>query len=241
MLSGVGPADHLQSLGIPVVSDLPGVGQNLQDHIQLPVVFRTKQALPNPKLLTGNIIFVNTRSGADAAPPDLQINFTPAVPAPLMQVMNFGGPACVFLPILVQPFSIGDVKLASANPQDAPLINPAYFQQAADVQVFHRAVEIIRAFASTTAFADLVDGEIIPGNAPLDEFIANNASTLWHPTSTCKIGQDAMSVVDPQLKVYGVDGLRVVDASVMPTVTSGNTVAACFMIGEKAADMILAE
>lgn len=240
MLSGIGPADHLQSLGLNVLVDLPGVGQNLQDHVQLPVVFRSLVDLPQPDLLTGNVLFVRTRTGTDAAPPDLQMNYTPAVPKALAPVMNFGGPASIFLPILIQPYSIGEVRLRSANPLDAPSINPNYLHQDADVQVLVAAVKLAREIANTKAFAGLNGGEIVPGpDADLEAFIRAQSSTLWHPAGTCKIGYDARAVVDPSLRVYGVQGLRVADASVMPTVTSGNTVAPCFLIGEKAADMIL--
>lgn len=240
MLSGIGPADQLRSHGISVVADLQGVGQNLQDHLQLPVVFRTKAERPMPVLLTGNVLFVNTRTDVPDASPDLQLNFTPAVPAPLASTLDFGGPACIFLPILVQPQSIGEVKLRSANPQDPPVINPNYLQAAADVQVFVQAIKLIRDLANTKAFAALNDGELVPGDADMEAFIRSHSSTLWHPAGTCKMGGDAHSVVDSQLRVHGVQDLRVADASVMPTVTSGNTVATCFMIGEKVADMILA-
>ena len=112
MLSGIGPAEQLRKHGIPVVVDLPGVGQNLQDHVQVPFVFRTKTARPHPQLLTGNILFVNTRTSTPDAPPDMQLLFTPAVPTPLSPVLDFGGPACIFLAILVQPESVGAVGLA---------------------------------------------------------------------------------------------------------------------------------
>lgn len=240
MLSGIGPADALAELGIPVVADLPGVGRNLHDHVQLPVVFRTTQAFPSPTLLTGNIVFLSTRPGSGMAAPDLQVNFTPAVPGPLAHAMQFGAPACVFLPILVQPFSRGEVTLRSADPGSPPVVNPNYLACEADVQVLRRAVEICRAIANTRAFSPINGGEIIPGNEDLDGFIRSQSSTIWHPVGTCKIGHDAMAVVDPELRVRGIEGLRVVDASVMPTVTTGNTVAATFMIAEKAADMILA-
>jgi choline dehydrogenase len=240
MASGVGPADHLRAVGVPVVADVPGVGQNLQDHIQLPVVFRSKLDTPNTTLLTGNALFVKTRDGMRAAPPDLQLNFTPSVPRPLSPILNFGGPACIFLPILVQPFSTGEVTLRSAHPQDAPKIDPKYLACSADVDVLVKAVKLCREIANTKAFSAMNGGELFPGpDAELAAFARSQGSTLWHPAGTCRIGHDRAAVVDPQLRVRGVEGVRVADASVMPTVTSGNTVAACFMIGEKAADMIL--
>lgn len=242
MLSGIGPAEHLRSLNIPVVADLPGVGRNLQDHLQLPIVFRTKDDRPKPALLTGNVLFVNTRTDTPDAAPDLQLNFTPAVPAQLAPILDFGGPVCIFLAILVQPQSRGSVKLRSSNPQDASIIDPSYLKDDADVQTLVKSIEVARAIANTKAFADLNVGEVVPGTtdqAAIEGFIRSQATTLWHPVGTCKMGQDANAVVDPQLRVHGVEGLRVADASVMPIITSGNTVAASFLIGAKLADLIL--
>jgi choline dehydrogenase len=240
--SGIGPADELKSLGIPMGVDLPGVGKNLQDHMQLPVVYQTKVNIPNTTLLTGNALFVRTRQGSDYAAPDLQLNFTPSVPAPLAPILNIPVPACIFLPILVQPFSTGEVRLRSSNPLEAPVIDPGYLKQPADVKVFVEALRLIREIAGASAFADMNVAELVPGpGADLEGFIRSQSSTLWHPAGTCKMGQDGMAVVDPQLRVYGVEGLRVADASIMPTVTSGNTVAPCFMIGARAANFILGE
>ncbi|MDR3575255.1 MAG: GMC family oxidoreductase N-terminal domain-containing protein [Anaerolineaceae bacterium] len=243
--SGIGPANELKafaSADTPLVVDSPGVGKNLQDHMQLPVVFQTKVNIPNTTLLTGNVLFVQTRTGGPEAAPDLQLNFTPSVPAPLAPILNIPVPACIFLPILVQPFSKGEVCLRSSDPLEAPVINPGYLNQKADLKVFVEAVRLIREIANTSAFADMNSAELVPGpGADLEGFIRSQSSTLWHPAGTCKMGQDAMAVVDPQLRVYGVDGLRVADASIMPTVTSGNTVATCFMIGARAANIILGE
>lgn len=240
MLSGIGPADHLRSHGITPITDLPGVGQNLQDHLQLPVVYRSKIDRPLPYILTGNVLFVKTRTDRDNAPPDLQLNFTPAVPAPLAPIINLPIPGMIFLPILVQPDSIGEVRLRSGKPEDSPMINPHYLQQESDVQVFVEALKLIRDLAHTAAFADSAAEELAPGDgAELDGFIRSQASTLWHPVGTCKMGGDDQAVVDTQLRVHGIEGLRVVDASVMPTVPSGNTLAACYMVGERAAEMIL--
>jgi choline dehydrogenase len=240
MLSGIGPAQHLGSHGIPVVVDLPGVGQNLQDHLQLPIVYASKTERPLPYLLTGNTLFTNTRTDRAEAAPDLQLNFTPAVPTPLAPVLNIPIPVGIFLPIMVQPDSIGEVRLHSPNAQDAPVINPNYLQRGADVRTLVEAVRIIRDLVKTKAVSEQYEGEIAPGpDADLDGYIRSQCSTLWHPVGTCKIGQGSDAVVDPQLRVRGVQGLRVADASVMPTVTSGNTQAACFVIGEKVADLIL--
>ncbi|KAM3092633.1 GMC family oxidoreductase [Phormidesmis sp. 146-35] len=242
MLSGIGDAKQLASLNIPVVADLPGVGQNLQDHMQLPIVFRTQEERPKPDLLTGNTLFVNTRQDQPDNAPDLQLNFTPAVPAQLP--IDFGVPACIFLAILVQPESIGEVKLRSSNYQDQLIINPNYLQSDADVKTFVSAIHLAREIANTPAFSVLNIGELVPGelnDEAMEGFIRSQASTIWHPVGTCKMGTDDRAVVDPQLRVRGVKGLRVADASVMPIVPSGNTVAACFMIGAKAADLILSK
>ena len=240
MVSGIGPAQQLRKHGIPVVVDLPGVGQNLQDHVQVSFVFRTRTARPNPQLLDGNILFVNTRTSTPDAPPDMQLLFSPAVPMPMSRVLNFGGPACIFGAILVQPESVGAVGLRSANPLDPPIINPNYLEARADVESLLETLKLVRRIAGTRAFADLNDGELVPGSADPEAYIRARASTLWHPVGTCKMGRDPGAVVDPQLRVRGVEGLRVVDASVMPTVTSGNTVAVCYLIGARGADMILA-
>lgn len=239
--SGIGPADELRALGIAPRADLPGVGRNLQDHLQLPVIYRSKVDHPRTTLLTGNVLFTKTREGMSAATPDLQLNFTPAIPKPLAPVLpDLGGPVAIFLPILVRPFSVGTVTLKSADPLAYPNVDPHYLECEADIRVLRQAVKLCRDLANTSAFSSINGGELAPGDE-VDGYIRSQASTLWHPAGTCKIGHDKMAVVDPRLRVYGVEKLRVADASVMPTVTSGNTVAACFMIGEKAADMILSD
>lgn len=240
MLSGVGPADHLRAFGIDVAADLPGVGANLQDHVQLPVVFKRRSDAPHTTLLTGNVLFLQTRDGAGAAPPDVQLNFTPSIPRPLAAMLNLPFAACIFLPILVQPFSRGSVTLRSADPLAAPRVDPAYLSVDADVEALRRALRVVRDIAATEAFHELNEVEILPGEgADVDAFIRTHASSLWHPAGTARMGHDAHAVVDPQLRVRGVEALRVVDASVMPTVPSGNTVAPAFMTGWRAADMML--
>lgn len=239
MLSGIGPAAELRAHGLEVVIDQPGVGANLQDHVQLPVVFKRRSEAPHTTLLTGNVLFFRTRDGAEAAAPDMQLNFTPSIPGPLAPMLGLPFAACIFLPILVQPFSRGRVSLRSSDPFAPPRIDPAYLSVDADMQAFRRALTVIREIAATPAFRELNEAEILPGpDADVDPFIRSNASSLWHPAGTARMGQDATAVVDPHLRVRGVEGLRVVDASVMPTVPSGNTVAPAFMIGWRAADFM---
>jgi choline dehydrogenase len=134
------------------------------------------------------------------------------------------------------------VSLRSANPQDTPIINPNYLQEQVDVETQVNAVKLARKLMNTKSFAEYYDGEIVPGSdADLEKFVRENASTIWHPVGTCKMGRDDLSVVDPMLKVYGLEGLRVADASIMPIVTSGNTYAASVMIGEKLVDILLTD
>lgn len=241
MLSGIGPADQLRAHGITVQADLPGVGQNLQDHLQLPVVYFSKVELPATKTLCGNILFQKTRTGMGMESPDLQMIFSPTVPGPLAAVLQFPRPVCIFIPILVRPFSRGEIRLRSANPLDLAIVDPHYLECDADVQTLVKGVELVRRLAATRAFAEVNDGEMVPGaDGDVENYVRTQCNTIWHPAGTCKMGQDAMAVVDPQLRVRGIQGLRVADASIMPTVTAGNTNVPCTMIGDKAASMILA-
>lgn len=240
MLSGIGPASHLEGLGIRVRADVPGVGQNLQDHMQLPVVYGSKQAVPTTRVLCGNVLFHRTRPGMGAAAPDLQIIFSPTVPGPLTSRLQFGRPVCIFILILARPVSQGEVRLASAEPMAMPVVNPNYLARDTDLRTFRDGVELVRRLTATSSFAPMNDGEIAPGATSDADYIRAAASTIWHPAGTCRMGHDARAVVDPQLRVHGFEGLRVADASVMPNVTAGNTNIPCAMIGEKAAAMISA-
>jgi choline dehydrogenase len=240
--SGIGPSKELAELNIYVHKDLPGVGKNLQDHLQLPIIYRSKIPKEQTDLLTGNVLFVNLVNEDGMV--DLQLNFTPSMPRPLAPILpDFGGPIFIFLPILVYPESRGEVTLKSSNPLDPINLNPNYLSSENDLEVLKRGVELVRKMANSQSFESMNGGEIFPGLSEenLEAFIRNNCSTLWHPVGTCKMGLDLYSVVDSKLKVNGIKKLRVADSSIMPTIISGNTVAACFMIGEKAAEMILNE
>ncbi|MDJ0632307.1 MAG: GMC family oxidoreductase N-terminal domain-containing protein [Xenococcaceae cyanobacterium MO_188.B29] len=243
MLSGIGPAEELKTHNLSVVVDLPGVGQNLQDHLYLGIAYQCKQEILNPTLVSEAGLFTYTRSGIDFASPDLQIVFGPVqFVAPQYQRE---GPGFTFAPVLIQPQSVGSLTLRSNKPSDLAVIRSNYLESEADLNVFLKGIEVVRELVNTKAFDDLRGDELAPGEkvtnkSELSEFVRNNCTTLWHPVGTCKMGYDKYAVVDPQLRVHGVEGLRVADGSVMPRIIAGNTNAPCIMIGEKAADMIKA-
>jgi choline dehydrogenase len=244
MLSGIGPAATLRAAGIDVVSNLPGVGQNLQDHLLMPVMFRAKRPQPVPTLLAEGGLLTRTRTGMGASAPDLQINFNATIPQLVPGDCPAHDGSFTFITILVRPQSTGFVTLRDNSANSAPQIQENYLQCDSDLQVQLKAIEICRELVHTSAFSQIQDGELLPGNglskADLKNYVRSHASTIWHPVGTCKMGLDRMAVVDPQLRVQGIDGLRVVDASIMPTIVSANPNAAIVMIGEKASDMILA-
>ncbi|MGB0386357.1 MAG: GMC family oxidoreductase [Ardenticatenaceae bacterium] len=246
MLSGIGPAEHLKQHGINVVADLRGVGQNLQDHMLFGVGYQSLKELPFPNLLSEAGIFTYTGDDALAArdrAPDIQFFFGP------VQFVDdrykVEGPAFTFAPILVQPESLGTVTLKSNNPVELPIVDPHYLENEVDVDVMVRGIEMAREFVNTRAFAEFRGRELAPGKEVVDReslvnYVRNSASTVWHPVGTCKMGQDKDAVVNSRLQVHGIKGLRVADASIMPKITTGNTNAATIMIGEKAADLIIA-
>jgi choline dehydrogenase len=154
------------------------------------------------------------------------------------------GPGFTFAPILARPISRGTVTLRSANALDNAVVQPNYLSAQEDVDVLVAGIELARQLAGTVAMAPFNGGELAPGEQvnskeTLEDYVRSVSSTVWHPVGTCKMGIDNMAVVNPALKVYGIEGLRVADASIMPTITSGNTNAATIMIGEKLADLIL--
>ncbi len=267
MLSGVGPADHLREHGIDVALDLPGVGQNLHDHLLVPLIYRSKTSLHRgtaahffggmlKEYLFGNGWFGRTvfeacafvKSRPDARIPDLQLHSLPwGYPAP-----NSDGPGrpnvdpghCfTILPTLLYPKSRGDIRLRSSSAADAPLIDPAYLSAPEDMQFFLRALPMVREICAQPIMAEHLFEELEPGadrrsDAELIDEIRLRAGTVYHPVGTCKMGVDDMAVVDPKLRVRGIDGLRVADASIMPEVTGSNTNAPSMMIGERAAALI---
>lgn len=240
MLSGVGNANDLKAHGIESVTNIPGVGQNLHDHLLVSVIFEAKQQLPPPQanLLEAQLFW---KSQPDMLTPDLQPLFM-GLP---YYSPGFEGPENAFTLCagLIRPASRGEMKLTSTNPDDAPYLDPNYLGEQSDYDRLYIAVKLCQKLGYTKAMQDWMKVEVLPGKDASDEaiedYIRKSCGTYHHMVGTCKMGIDKMAVVDPQLKVRGVEGLRVVDASIMPSVTSGNTNAPSIMIGEKGADMIL--
>ncbi len=260
MLSGVGPAEHLREMGLEVVADVPGVGQNLQDHPAIFVAYSSTQPISlingmteaglqefgatQTGPLSSNVgeggLFLKTRPELTA--PDLQFHFAPSY----FVEHGFGNPeghGFTFGPTLLHPESRGQIALRSTNPLEPPAIVGNYLSSAEDVRVLVEGIKLSRQMAATKAFDPYRAEEYLPGSqvqsdAELEEFVRKMVETLYHPVGTCKMGNDALAVVNSQLQVRGVEGLRVVDASIMPTIVSGNTNAPTIMIAEKAAEYI---
>jgi len=262
-LSGVGPAALLREHGIAVVADAPEVGENLQDHYQARTIVRLKKPMSlnddirNPLKLAqmglqwllanrgpltvgaGQVGgFAKTRHARDGRA-DMQFNVMPLSvdkPGdPLHDYSGFTASACQ-----CRPLSRGRLRIQSTDPLAAPRIEPNYLVEAHDREVLVAGLEMLREIYRQPAFRDLWDAEVLPGDDGLLEFARTKGGTVFHPTSTCRMGGDAGSVVDPQLRVRGVEGLRVIDASVMPSVISANTNAATIMIGAKGAALLQA-
>lgn len=266
MLSGVGPRDELNRHGIPVVHELPGVGHNLQDHIDYVMCFRSEskeligfslaggvrllRAIGEYRrqrtgLLTTNYAeaggFLKTNESLEA--PDVQLHFVVGIVDDHSRKMHLGhGYSCHVC--VLRPKSRGRLRLRSADPLAAPSIDPNFFGDEEDLAVMVRGYKLMREIMNAPALAGYRGKDIYTANARSDEEIRQavraRADTVYHPVGTCRMGSDPMAVVDHQLRVHGLTGVRVVDASIMPTVIGGNTNAPVIMIGEKAADMILA-
>ena len=235
LLSGVGPADQLKTLGLPVVADVPGVGKNFQDHLKLSIRWNGKTELPGSTVTAG--MFVRSDPGNFGDPPDIQFYVGRGVETPDRFItITFA---------LVFPRSRGEVVLRSPDPLAAPIIRANYLQEQADVTALVKGVKLSRWFGEADAYTDLKGEEILPGpaatsDADLAAFVRRECDTIYHGAGTCKMGPatDTTAVVDPSLRVRGVDGLRVADGSIMPEVVNATTHAACVMIGEKASDLV---
>ncbi|MGH3971709.1 MAG: GMC family oxidoreductase [Pseudonocardiaceae bacterium] len=241
MLSGLGPAEQLAVHDISVVCDLPGVGRNLTDHLLLGVAFESLVPLDPTELLAEGGLFLWSETQTDRVSPDLQYFFGPVkfmAPEYLTD-----GPGFTFAPILTQPHSRGTVALTSNDPTALARIDPQYLSQDEDLAVLEYGIRYARELAHTSAFDKLRARELAPGEAvtstsELRDYIRKVSGTVWHPVGTCRMGTDREAVVDDQLRVHGVEGLRIADASVMPELVNGNPNAAIMMIAEKAADLI---
>ena len=271
-LSGIGPGELLREHGIDVIADLPGVGENLQDHYVMAVTYRLKagtvsvnELTKGPRFLGEVLKYAFQRKGLltlsaahvaafcksrpDLAGPDIQFHILPASQN-LEKAMVEGkmeldsAPGLTIAPCQVRPESRGTIRIKSADPTVYPAIAPNYLSDSLDQEVAVAGLKWGRKIASQPALARYIDHEMLPGPDFTDDeallgYARMAGSTIYHPVGTCQMGQGPMAVVDAQLRVRGVEGLRVVDASVMPRLVSGNTNAPTIMIAEKAADMVL--
>jgi choline dehydrogenase len=244
MQSGIGDQTELQRHGIPVVQHLPGVGQNLQDHPAFGCVWEYQQPLPPRNTGAEAISFWKSDPALDT--PDLQTGqgefpFSTAETAARFDLPEFGW---TLLAGVVRPKSRGHICLTGPDPADAVQIQPNMLSHPDDLKAAIAGVQLCREVGNSAALRPFTKREAMPGNlkgAELEHFIRDAASTYWHQTCTAKMGKDAMSVVDGQLKVYGTEHLRIADGSIMPRVTTGNTMAPCVIIGERAADILKAQ
>jgi choline dehydrogenase len=243
MQSGIGDEEELRRLSIPLVQHLPGVGRNLQDHVSFGCIweYRTPLAPRN----TGNEATLYWKSDPSLAAPDLllcQAEF----PVPSAETASLGVPqdGWTMFAGLARPKSTGRVRLMTSNPLDPVKLDVNMLAHPDDVKAAMACVELAREIGNSRAFEPLVKREVMPGKLggpALERFVRDAAVTYWHQTCTAKMGRDALSVVNSKLKVYGVDSLRIADGSVMPRVTTGNTMAPCVIIGERASQMIKEE
>ena len=265
-LSGLGPAALLREHGVPVVADLPGIGEDLQDHFQVRLQYRCTEPITmndvindwRQRMLAG-LRYILLRKGLltigagyaggffrtdpALATPDVQVHFiifsAEKIGANLHPFPGFIASVCQ-----LRPESRGHVRIKSADPAAAPAIQPLYMSARSDRDTTLAGIRLLRRIMGQAAMRRYIAEERVPGpacrsDAEMLAYARETGTTIFHPTSTCRMGQDARAVVDERLRVRGIEGLRVVDGSVMPTVVSGNTNAAIVMIGEKGADMIL--
>jgi len=263
--SGIGDPDQLKAVGVETQHALPGVGKNLQDHLQIRLVFKTNKRTLNDELnnwvkrmlvgmqyvltrtgpltLAASQVAIFTRSSDAVQRPDIQFHMQPlSADKPGDGVHPFS--AFTSSVCQLRPHSRGTVAIKSPDPLQAPAMMPNYLSDERDCEVAVGGIKVARRICEAPSLRNCVIDEYVPGrqfqtDAELLEAARNYSQTIYHPTSTCKMGVDADAVVDPELRVHGLDGLRVVDASIMPEIVSGNTNAPTIMIAEKAADMIL--
>ena len=267
LLSGVGPAQDLQAQGIDVVHDLPGVGANLQDHPDFIFGYQINDTDLVGLSLKGSLRMIKEiarwrkegrgmvasnfaeaggflKTRPDLPLPDVQLHFVVAVVDDHARKQHLGhGYSCHVC--LLRPKSVGSLKLASADPFAAPLIDPAFLEHPDDLETMVAGYKLTRRLLDAPPFASLGAKDMWTSGVRSDDdiraILRARVDTVYHPVGTCKMGKDSMAVVDPRLRVYGIEGLRVVDASIMPGLIGGNTNAPAMMIGEKAADMMRAD
>jgi len=241
MLSGIGDQAELQRLGIPVVQHLPGVGQNFQDHFGIGCVWEYQQPLA-PRNNGGEATFFwKSNPGLDT--PDLQtcLGEVPICSAETGAKFNPPSASWTLFGGLVRPKSRGQIRLTGPNPDESVQIEANTLSHPDDLKAAVACVELCREIGNSAALRPFTKREVMPGNlrgAALEDFIRDAAAPYWHQTCTAKMGRDSMSVVDAQLKVYGIENLRIADGSIMPRVTTGNTMAPCIIIGERAAEAL---
>ena len=265
-VSGIGPAAHLKSIGVEVAHDLPGVGNNLSDHYATRISHRLKPGTTSINQLSRGLpllgeiakwltvgngaltfgvssaqCFARSREGVDT--PDIQLLFSPASYAHGTFRALEKQPGATIAVSIARPESRGTIMAVSADPLARPAIKPNYLAAPGDLRVARAGLAQARAIFASPAFAEHSGGEIVPGpsvatEAGLTDYIRANGTTIYHPVGTCKMGEDPQAVVDSRLRVRGMSGLRVIDASIMPAVTTGNTNAPTIMIAEKGASMI---
>lgn len=266
LLSGVGPAAEITPHGIEPVHNLPGVGKNLQDHLDFILAYKTKRPVTfgiGPRggwqFLKSILQWRRDGSGMIASPmaeggafirsspnldrPDLQLHFVISIVDDHARKLHAGfGYSCHVC--VLRPHSAGEVTLEDANPLSPPRIDPKFLSDERDLVLLLKGTRVMREIMETAPLKDYKAEELYTEDANTDEELVQHirarADTIYHPVGTCKMGVDDMAVVDPQLRVRGIDGLRVIDASVMPTLVSGNTNAPTIMIAEKASEMIIA-
>lgn len=264
-LSGIGPGEVLRKAGVEVLHELPGVGGNLQDHLQIRLVFKTSQRTLNdevnnifkrgwvgaqyllsrtgPLTLAASQVWIFTRSNPSVERPDIQFHMQPlSADKPGDGAHKFS--AFTSSVCQLRPHSRGSIEIKSSDPLAYPRIFPNYLSDERDQQVAVDGIKVARRISQAPALAQHIVDEYVPGRQfASDEQLLDAArkfsQTIYHPTSSCKMGSDPLAVVDDRLRVHGIAGLRVVDASIMPEIVSGNTNAPTIMIAEKAADMIL--
>jgi choline dehydrogenase len=242
MQSGIGPEAELRRHGIAMVQHLPGVGQNHQDHVAFGCIFEYREPQRVGHGGSEATLYWSSEAGLDL--PDIfhcQLEF----PVPSAETATLGVPehGWTMFAGLAHPKSRGELRLSGADVRDPILIEANTLSHPDDLKNARQTIKLCRDLGNSAAFDGLVKREALPGkldDVAMDDFIRNAAVTFWHQSCTAKMGRDAMAVVDHRLKVYGIDKLRIADASIMPDVPSGNTMAPCVVIGERAAEMIKA-